>query len=218
MVGYFVFALVAVGLLWTCNRARTAAGVPLLRATVGTVDGGEYTVLIEKLRPDVEPVEYIWMILFFATKMMYNLWPTDAGQVGLFQDCIKALGNTQIGKDTNVFEVCRMPKVEVSEATAQPAGKRVVATLYYPSITNRVIRTSIPLSPVQLQYLYSWLSLVQTALPRLNSLLLDRLQGALKVMGHLYEECGVDAGSLVACADVPSKAFFGAEPVVERQC
>lgn len=192
---------------------KKAAGVPLLDVTVATHDGCTFTVSYTKRHPDMLPVEYVRMILCFAAKMLYNVAPTNPGEARGFLQCIQMLGETRLSQSRDVLATCGMPIV-VAESSSASQGKKVRAVLGYKNVMMRSIQTSIPATWFQNQFLYSWLAIVHTSIPKLDDMMANRLQGSLKLMASMYLDDQADPGTMAALVRVPNQAFMDANVIV----
>lgn len=182
---------------------KKAAGIPLLEVTVATPDGRTFTVSYTKRHPDLRPVEYVRMILCFAAKMLYNVAPTNPDEARGFLQCIQMLGETRLSQSSDVLATCGMP-IFVTESSSGSHGKKVKAVLGYKNIMMRSIQTSIPATWFQNQFLYSWLAIVHTSIPKLDDMMANRLQGSLKRMASMYFDDHVDPGTMAALMQVPN--------------
>ena len=191
---------------------KKAAGVPLLEATVATHDGRTFNVSYQKRHPEMLPVEYVRMILCFAAKMLYNIAPTNPDEARRLLQCIQMLGETRLSQTSDILTTCGMPIV-VAESSSVSQGKKVKAVLGYKNVMMRSIQTSIPATWFDNQFVCSWLALVQTSLPKLDDMMVDRLQGSLKRMASIYLDDHANPGTMAALVQVPNQAFVDADVI-----
>lgn len=186
--------------------------IPLLRATIGTPDGKSYRVHIEVLHDDVKPVEYVWLILTFAAKMLYVIDPEDP-RLEPAKEClimgIRTLGDSGLSPTTDVASFC-MQEISLSGGGGRSADREIDATLMYVHPMLRLVETSLPETFFPLQFFHSWLAVVQQSLGELDEMHLTRLAGALRRMADLYLEEGVDPLERDSVINVPSTAFWEA--------
>jgi len=192
---------------------KKATGVPLLEVSVATNDGREFAVSYQKRHPEMQPVEYVRMILCFAAKMLFNVARTNANEAHKLLQCIQLLGETRLTNQTDILATCGMPIV-VAESSAAPSGKKVKAILGFKNVMIRSVYTSIPATWFENQFLCSWLAIVQTSIPKLDEMMLNRLQGSLKRMASIYLDDHADPGTMAALVQVPNEAFVDADVIV----
>ena len=192
---------------------KKAAGVPLLEVTIATRDGRTFNVSYQKRHPHTQPVEYVRMVLCFAAKMLYNIATTNPREASGLLQCIQILGETHLSHASDVPTLCGVPIV-VAESASGSSGKKVKAVLHYRNAVMRSIQTSIPATWFENQFLCSWLAIVQTSLPKLDEMLMNRLHGSLKRMASIYLDDHADPSTLAALVQVPNQAFVEAEVVI----
>ena len=192
---------------------KKAAGVPLLEVTVGTHDGRTFNVSYQKRHPEMQPVEYVRMILCFAAKMLYNSAPTFPDEARRLLQCIQMLGETRLSETTDILATCGMPIV-IAESSSTSRGKKVKAVLGYKNVMMRSIQTSISATWFDNQFLCSWLAIVQTSIPKLDEMMVNRLQGSLKRMASIYLDDHADPGTMAALVQVPNQAFVDADVII----
>lgn len=185
-------------------RYRNTKGVPLLKANIASPDGLRYYVEYEQLHPDVTPVEHVRLILYFASKMLYNLAPLSSDEAVELLKCIEQLGDTELTQYSDVNAICNTP---FHVCTVAGNSRTYSATLSYQSDRRRSIRTTLPLSPHQNQTLGSWLSVVQSSLPELDDDLLHLLSRSLFAMAGLYSNGNISPVSIKSMINVPVLAF-----------
>ena len=193
---------------------KSANSKTLLEAKISSSDALTYKVTFNELHPDLKPVEYVRMILCFASKMLHIIDPNDPNQTHiqkLILQSIRKLSQTKLTHDTDIMAVCDQEEI-IRSTKGEPSknDKKIVATLYFIDQMQRAINTSLPGRWYEYQFLHSWLALIQESLPKLDDMLLHRLQMSLKKMAELYFEQGVDYSSLNALNNVPNVAFVEA--------
>ncbi len=193
---------------------RRAASSSVLEARIATSDALHYSVAFVELCPGVQPVEYVWLCILLAAKLLYNMGKDQkqAEAKTHLLDIIRTLGATDLWRAGNLVVEALEP-IEI--ATKEASGSRLVtARVIYVNPMLRHIWTTIPLSWFEHQFPHSFLAVVQTSLPKLNDILRDRLQGALAKMSELYDGNEWDPASLKSLAQVPSLAFWDARIIV----
>ena len=201
--------LVAAGFL----LQKKAAGVPLLEVTVATHDGRTFGASYQKRHPDMQPVEYVRMILCFAAKMLHNIAPTVPDEARRLVQCIQLLGETRLSQTTDILTTCGMPII-ITESPSTSSSKKVKAILGYKNAMMRSIHTSIPAAWFDNQFLCSWLAVVQTSIPKLDDMMVNRLQGSLRRMASIYLDEHADPSTLAALVQVPNQAFVDADVII----
>lgn len=188
---------------------RRGGAVPILRADIGTSDGRRFQVAYHIQHQEMVPVEYVRLILHFAAKMLYNLDPKDelaAQETEAFLRTIRLLAERGVARDTNVGALIGSP-LSVEEVTSVDCDKTIRATLGFVNPMIRSIHTSIPLRWIEYQFLHSWLALIHTSLPKLDAVLVERLNGSLKRLNVMYTTDDVDPKTLAGLREAPNAAF-----------
>ena len=203
----------AVLILIAIISIKKSAGIPVLEATAATQNGIIFEVCYRQLNSEFKPVEYVHLTLCLAAKILYIIPSSKREEANELLSCIDLLGNSRLEQTTNVLSLCGRGII-ANELDGKIEGKKVKATLYYKNILQRNIKTSIPITWFEYQFLNSWLSILQTSLPKLDKILLEKLQGALKRMNSLYVDESLDFTTLEALVVVPSRAFIEAEVVI----
>jgi hypothetical protein len=204
-VVFFLIAIVTAVIV----LLRKSLGVPLFEVAIATNDGCAFAVSYQQRHAEMQAVEYVRMILYFAAKMLFIIGDRQQNEARRFIGCILLLGDSELSHETDVVAMCRIPIV-VSESSAQQ-GCKVQATLSYQNIVRRSIWTTIPQSWFPNQFLYSWIAIVQTALPKLDEDLVDLLRASLNRMAAMYLDNNVDPSSITALANAPAQAFIDAD-------
>ena len=192
---------------------RRGGALPLLRADIGTSDGVRFEVAYHIQHEEMAPVEYVRLILHFAAKMLYNLDPKDpttSREAEAILLAIRRIAEKGIAPNTDVGSLTESP-ITVEEVSEVNCEQTVRATLGFVNPMLRAIHTSIPLRWLENQFLHSWLALVQTTLPKLDALLVERLNGSLKTLNDMYTSGGVDSKTLDGLREAPNAAFVNAE-------
>ncbi len=195
-----------------------ALGIPTLRCTVATPDEQTFDVFFERLQPDVQPMEYVRLVLSFAAKMIFNLMPRMKDHVAIrdeFLACMRKLASTLNTNDVDVIRVCGF-SIEAREVGQVPHHRRhIVGTLGFRNIRERVIYTSIPNVNAPQLFLPSWLALVATALPKIDASSRKQLQRSLDRMADIYQNDPLECSRMLSVVSVPTRAFdeaYFAEP------
>ncbi len=210
----WLWLILGVGLvaLVVYRGTRRVGAVPILRADIGTSDGRRFEVAYHIQHQEMAPVEYVRLILHFAAKMLYNLDPKDeltTQETEAFLRTIRLLAERGVARDTNVGALIGSP-LSVEEVASVDCDKTVRATLGFVNPMIRSIHTSIPLRWIEYQFLHSWIALIHTSLPKLDAVLVERLNGSLMRLNVLYELDGVDPKTLAGLREAPNDAFLDA--------
>lgn len=212
LVGIGILVVIMVLVIWYIRRIR-GSYMYLLEAKVVTSDAQDYYVTFRELHPETKPVEYVWLCLLLASKLLYIMGndPQYAVAKRLFHDLIRKLGNTNLSGIEDVVKITgnQIRVLDVSEA---PPGKTIVAKLAYVNLFQRMLWTSLPVTWFASQFLHTFISVCDAALPKLDTMHRDRLQGSLARMAELYAE-GRDPASLAALLEVSHFAFNEAKVI-----
>ena len=202
-------AIVIIALVIWFIRRRSSY-IYLLEATVATSNAQDYYVTFRELHPETKPIEYVWLCLLLASKLLYNMGKDrkQAEAKSLSHNLIRILGNTNLAEIDNVVEITGQP-LRVLDVSQPPPGKTIVGKLAYVNPLKRLIWTSIPVTWFEYQFPYTFLAVVEASLPKLDKMHRDRLQESLSRMAKLYAG-GSDSASLAALYQVPDLAFADA--------
>ena len=202
-----VVVLVVIWFIWQCSRYMY-----VLQASVVARNPGEYSVKFEELHPETKPIEYVWLCLQLAAKLLYNMGndPNQAETKHTLNSLIGILGDTDLSGDVNVLNTAGR-SIRVSE-DATTSGKKIVAKLAYVNPMTRLIWTSLPVTWFEHQFPDTLIAIVHTAIPRLDEVCRQRLQGSLARMAEIYAE-GTDSSTLDALREVPHRAFMEARVI-----
>lgn len=197
LIPFIVILLVAFLLL--CVLHKASLGVPLLRATVKTQDARTYFVALTELNMQATPVEYVWLTLLSAAKMLYVMG-NDSQFAKSRSDLLRAietLSHHPLQRGTDVIGLCERTLTVVEAALDFPTKLRFVAKVGFLTETYRGFHTKIPWSASIPEDFYPdcWLAIVAAALPRLDEELLARLHVALHRMARAYRSGQVDPAS-----------------------
>jgi hypothetical protein len=195
-------ALCLWGIVYLLKKSR---GIPVLSVTVATGDGFIFEVSFEKLHPEFNSVEYIHLILHSAAKFLYIIPRSKREQAIDFLSYIELLGDIELEASANILSFCG--RAIIANEYKSDCQNYMRATLFYKDVMRRNISTSIPLAWFENQFLNAWLALVQTTLPKLNAVLLSKLQCSLNRMSAIYNVEGVDFSAISALMNVPNRAF-----------
>lgn len=207
-----ILSLVIIGIVWLLRqRARY---MYVLRASVSTSDGFRHFVGFEHLHPETKPVEYVWLCLFFAAKMLYNMGNQEKHEEAreLLLGLIAAVGETDLVGSDDIIQETLQP-IEVFPGQPDRGAKTIAAKVAYFNPMSRYIWTSLPYACFTFQFPHSFLAIVQASLPKLDTMLRHRLQGSIARMAELYEEGAWDPASLHALKNVPLLAFLEAKVI-----
>ena len=197
--------------IWFIRRRGSC--IYLLEATVVTSNAQDYYVTFREPHPETKPIEYVWLCLLLAAKLLYNMGKErkQAEAKSLLHDLIRILGNTKLSEIDNVVQITGQP-LRVVDVSQPPPGKTIVSKLAYVNPLKRFIWTSIPITWFEYQFPYTFLTVVNAVLPKLDKMHRDRLQGSLARMAELYAERN-DSHSLSASLEVPHLAFADAKEI-----
>jgi hypothetical protein len=185
----------------------------VLETTVVTSDGHAYYVAFRSLHDEANPIEYVWLCLMLASKLLYVIGNQRRQQPAkaMLREFIQRIGDTRLAETDTVADLAG-PKLRVFLANPPPSGKTIIGRLAYVNPAKRLIWTSIPVVWYENQFPHTFLAVVDAALPALDRFHRDRLQGSLARMAELYAE-GRDSSSLAELMKVPRLAFMEAKVV-----
>jgi len=187
----------------------------VLEALIGSEDDEVYNVVFRKIHPDMQPVEFVWLCLLLAAKLLYVMG-NDAKQADakrLLLATIALVAHTPLATTDDLLGQLK-GDLKVDTTVPSSRARVIKARIAYVDVATRTIWTSLPFVQFVLQYPCAWLATVQASLPHLNETLRDRLQGALLRMDQLYREEGWDPATLRSLQYVPTMAFNEAKVVV----
>src|SRR5437588_506304 len=124
----FLLLLVFVGLRYVHG---VSLGVPLLRAIVSTEDGFHFFVKLDDLHSDTKPVEYVWLVLLSAAKILFVMG-NDREFAKPRTDLIRAMeliGRIGLNSDSDVVGLCSRQMTVVATPLAPPSRMRLIATV-----------------------------------------------------------------------------------------
>lgn len=188
---------------------RKVSACALLEVAINTNDGIDFFVKYQKRHPEMQQVEYVRLILNFAAKMLCNIGDSNTSESLKLIQSIKLIGDTHLAIDSNITEICRMPII-ATESSPLHSGKSINAVLGFQSDVMRSIYTTIPVTWFENQFLYSWIAIVQTSIPKLDNKMLRVLEKSLKRMASLYIDEKVNPVSIKGVTQVPNAAFIDA--------
>lgn len=212
MIWLFIGAIILLIVGW--YLLRSANSEILLEATISTTDALTYKLYFKSHQTNLNPAEYVRLILCFGAKMLHIIDPNDPNQTHVkneILESLKKLSETELSQNTDIMSVCDQDNfIKSSVGAPKPKDKKIVATLYFLDSMQRGITTSLPVKWYEYQFLHSWLALIQESLPKLDDFLIDHLQKSLKQMAELYFEEGIDYSTIDALNNVPNIAFVAA--------
>jgi len=208
LVGIAILIIVVV--VWIIRKRNSY--MYLLEAKVVTKNAQDYSVRFRELHPETKPIEYVWLCLLLASKLLYNIGNDrkQAEAKSLLHDLIGVVGNTNLSDIDDVVQVTGQP-IRVLDSP-ESSGKTIVAKLAYLNPMTRLIWTSLPATWFEHQFPHTFVAVVQATLPKLDTVHRQRLQGSLSRMAELYAE-GSDTASLTALNEVPHLAFTDAKVI-----
>ena len=182
----------------------------ILQAEIVAISPDSYSVSFQNLHPEAKPIEYVWLCLQLAAKLLYNIGndPNQANAKRQLMELIRVLGETDMSNDVDLIEITGR-SIQVTEKPVT-SGKKIVAKLAYVNPITRLIYTSLPVTWFDSQFPDTFLAVVYTALPKLDELCRARLQGSLARMSEIYSY-EADSSTLTALREVPHRAFIEAK-------
>lgn len=208
-----VFAfLIALGFAFLRALHKASLGIPLLRAIVSTQDAVTYFVKCDDLNTETQPVEYVWLVLLSAAKMLFVMgsdteWSKPKTDLVRTIEC---LGRVRLDPNTDVISLCNRMMVVVDAGLVAPTKLRFVATVGFMNLATRGFHTEIPWALRMPEDFYPdcWIAIVVASLPKLDEQLRSQLQNSLAQMAHAYRTGKVDPASRQGLR-LPAMCFNG---------
>ena len=185
----------------------------LLSAHIATTEDHQYFVSFSIHRPELNPSEYIRLVLHYYAKILFNFDPADeqmAWSAKILKEAMGTLLAHGIRKDAHIFRIIDVDDVAcMIPSHPKDSPLELVATLSYVSDTRRHIASIIPTSSSAQHMVFSVFALIHTTLHKMNKEQIDIMQRALLLMNTLYDggQSYADMNNLVA---VPEQAYLSA--------
>ncbi len=186
--------VVAAAFYWATARLLNARSI--MAFTTTTPDGKVFSVKTDKHRGEVDQIEWVWLCILYASKVLYVIGDENSSETADFKSCMNRLGNTELSEH-RVRIVCGVICSDLPEISDHELhGKSVKAVLSYLNDDSRSVQTSLPLQPYRNQYLNTWICLLVSAVKNLDSMHRKILRSALLNMAVAYRShstCSMDS-------------------------
>jgi hypothetical protein len=183
--GILLFLIVVVAAMyWVAAKALTAKAIMAFTAT--TPDGKAFSVKIDRYRGEVDQIEWVWLCILYAAKVLYVIGDESSSETSDFKGCMDRLGSTELSA-LRIQIVCGLICSDLPEISEYELnGRSVKAVLSYLNENARSVQTSLPLQPYRNQYLNTWICLLVSAVKNMDSHHKQILRCALRNMAVSY--------------------------------
>lgn len=203
MITYILIISVIVAIAYLVIRAiKKAAGIPVLKVKIGTEDGYNYRVEIEKLHPETKDIEYVRLVLNYTAKILFVIEKKHDYVSEELLKFIDEISNTNMSPN----DVAESIPEELTIGDGRAIGKIIEGVLNFKDIRTRNIMTRLPLTWFEYQLAHSVMALTKTTVDKLDDFHREYLRDALKYMSQSYNERGVDPREMRSLM-LPNEAF-----------
>jgi hypothetical protein len=198
--------LAAVVALWI----RKKRGIPLLRARVSSLAGTVYSVQFEKLRPDVAPIEYVWLDLCWISKALFTLPPAMRSEKSQIVGALRSLKDLERLTQDDILRLLGGASDLRLSAVKEATGAKYSGTLYFMNSVARFLHTTLPaaVDPLELRKVAA--AVVASSLEHIDSTAMPFLHAGLGRMRTIYSENPGLYDTVHSTLAVPSAAFQSA--------
>jgi len=209
IIGIVLGALVVAIILFFLLKPKS---IGLVKASITATSPLEYSVQFQELHEDVKPVEYVWLCLLLASKLLFNMGndakQTEAKQV--LHELIAVFGRTDFASSQEILRLTEAP-LDIA-INGDNTGKTISAIIEYQNIHSRSIATFLPATWYEFQFPHTLIASVYAVLPKLDEMLRKKLQGSFARMAELYTD-GADSASMKSMIEVPQIAFMDSKVI-----
>lgn len=181
-------------------KISTKKKTPILSVKIGSENGSEFTIQLNKLNQDISDMEYVKLILGFLAKILYVIPIKDSNEfMYSFYEILEP--------NFNINTLLKMhPKISIIEGI--PKGKIIDGTLFITNKNTFYLNSRIPNYPFERQYHYSFLSLFKHVYDKIGDEEKKVLIGTLKYLSSEYCLNNKDYRSLKSLMTLPNEAFI----------
>jgi hypothetical protein len=186
--------------------------VGLLRASITMSEQNDCHIAFQPLHPKLQSPEYIRLALHYYAKILFIVVPgtNDMLSAYMLKGMVDKLVASGLTKELNLFEVVDI--ADVTRLVASPPTDRprkLVLTLCFVDIPNRIITTEMPRAIYQQQVVFSVIALLQAIIHILDAVEVQILDKALGAMNAAYDSA-VSFSDFQNLARVPNQAYLNA--------
>jgi hypothetical protein len=199
---YILIGIVIIGFLMF-RQIKKEAGMPVLNSKIGTSDGFNYKVNIEKIHPETKDIEYVRMVLNFTAKILFVIEKEHEYVSVEILDFIKGVSETEM----TPVDIDRFipPGIFIQEGI--PSGKIIEGVLYFKDMRTRNVMTKLPVNWFEYQLAHSVIALTKITVEKSDDFHREYLKNSLKYMADKYEK-GDNPREMTAMVNLPNEAFL----------
>jgi hypothetical protein len=185
------------------RRIKKAAGMPVLKSKIGTSDGFNYKVNLEKIHTHTKDIEYVRMVLNFTAKILFVIEKKHEYVSIEILDFIKEISETEMTPE----DIDRFIPLGISIQEGIPSGKVIEGVLHFKDMRTRNVITKLPVTWFEYQLAHSVIALTKISVEKLDVFHREYLKNSLKYMADKYEN-GVNPREMATMINLPNEAFF----------
>lgn len=185
----------------------------LMRVRVSSDASGSMWVEIEPQRKDLQDAEYLFLPLYYTSKVMFNFDPRSPDMqlaATMLIHCLEQCLDSGLDTTTDLFECCELSDVvQYSRVKRDKSNWTARIHLSWIGLTTRGITTDFPLRTTTQQTAFSVIAVLQACLDRMDETGKHLCQSAFEYMIDEYN-AGADYSSITTALRLPSIAYIQA--------
>ena len=197
LIGIVILSLLIIRII---NKAK---GLALLKIKIGTAEGINYKLQIEKVHPETKEIEYVRLVLNFISKILFVI---ESKHNYIRQDILNFIKNVSKTEMTPNDVSNYLPK-SITIQEGKPDGKVIEGILFFKDIKTRNIITKLPVKWFEYQLVHSVIILVKYTVEILDDFQIEQLKNSLTYMAEAYEN-GINPKEMKNMITLPNEAFI----------